>query len=196
MITIPVMRAEHRRGPARSEAARTAILEATARLFAERGYEGLTMEGVAAEAGVGKQTIYRWWRSRSALVAECLAEGLIMPDWFVPPDSGDLRADLTLWLQNVVDFIGQPGHDALLRSLVAASAQDESVAAGLSERLGVLQLLGERMRRAVEAGDLAELPVEDLVEAMLGAVVVRALRRGPVDRAFAARLVATLFGAR
>jgi len=184
----------HRRGPARSEAARLAILSATARIFTERGYDGLTMEGVASAAGVGKQTIYRWWPSRSALVAECLAEGLIMPDWFVPPDSGDVRADLTLWLQNVVDFIGQPGNDALLRSLVAASAEDAAVAAGLSERLGVLQLLGERMRRAVAAGDIDELPVEDLVEAMLGAVVVRALRRGPVDRAFAARLVTTLFG--
>jgi len=186
----------HRTGPARSEVARLAILTATARIFTERGYDGLTMEGIASAAGVGKQTIYRWWRSRSALVAECLAEGLIMPDWFVPPDSGDVRADLTLWLQNVVDFIAQPGNDALLRSLVAASAEDATVASGLSERLGVLQLLGERMRRAVESGDIAEWPVEDLIEAMLGAVVVRALRRAPVDRAFAARLVATLFGER
>ncbi|MCS0498524.1 TetR/AcrR family transcriptional regulator [Protaetiibacter mangrovi] len=189
------MTPEHRQGPARSEAARMAILEATARLFAERGFDGLTMEGVAAEAGVGKQTIYRWWSSRSALVAEGLAEGLIMPEWFVPADSGDLRADLTLWLQNVVDFIGRPGNDALLRSLVAASAQDASVAVGFSERLGVLQLLGDRMQRAVDTGDIDELPVEELVEAMLGAVVVRALRRGPVDDDFAARLVAMLLRA-
>ncbi|QNO37676.1 TetR/AcrR family transcriptional regulator [Protaetiibacter sp. SSC-01] len=181
-----------RRGPGRSEAARVAILEATARIFLERGYEHLTMEGVAAEAGVGKQTIYRWWPSRTALVAECLAEGLIMPAWFVPPDSGDVRADLTTWLENVADFVAQPGNDALLRSLVEASAQDPAVATGLSERLGVLQLLGERMRRAVEAGDIDELPVEQLVEAMLGALVVRALQRGPIDRAYAGRLVALL----
>lgn len=184
----------HRQGPARSEAARLAILTATARIFAERGYDGLTMEGVAAEARVGKQTIYRWWRSKSALVAECLAEGLLVPDWFVPADSGNLRADLTLWLQNVVAFIGQPGNDALLRSLVTASAEDADVALGLSERLGVLQLLGERMQRAVDTGDIPEQPVEELIEAMLGAVVVRALRRGSVDRAFATRLVASLLG--
>ena len=188
------MEPEQRRGPGRSESARLAILTATARQFAERGYDSLTMEGIAAEAKVGKQTIYRWWPSRTALVADALAEGLIMPDWFVPADSGDIRADLEEWVQNVVDFIREPGHDDLLRSLVVAAAEDEAVAQRLNERLGVLQFLGERMRRAVEAGELDAQPVEDLVEALLGAVVVRTLRRSPLDDGFAPRLVATLFG--
>ncbi|MGO7983441.1 helix-turn-helix domain-containing protein, partial [Rhizobium johnstonii] len=69
--------AEHRRGPVRSEVARMAILEATARQFEARGYDQLTMEGIAAEAKVGKQTIYRWWPSKSALVADCLIAGLL-----------------------------------------------------------------------------------------------------------------------
>jgi len=188
------MEPEQRRGPGRSESARLAILTATARQFAERGYDALTMEGIAAEAKVGKQTIYRWWPSRTALVADALAEGLIMPDWFVPADSGDIRADLLEWVQNVVEFIREPGHDELLRSLVVAAAEDELVAVRLNERLGVLQLLGERMRGAVEAGQLDAQPVEDLVEALLGAIVVRTLRRVPLDDDFAARLVATLLG--
>ena len=188
------MEPDQRRGPGRSESARLAILTATARQFAERGYDSLTMEGIAAEAKVGKQTIYRWWPSRTALVADALAEGLIMPDWFVPADSGDIRADLEEWVQNVVDFIREPGHDDLLRSLVVAAAEDEAVAQRLNERLGVLQFLGERMRRAVEAGELDAQPVEDLVEALLGAVVVRTLRRAPLDDGFAPHLVATLFG--
>lgn len=188
------MEPEQRRGPGRSESARLAILTATARQFAERGYDALTMEGIAAEAKVGKQTIYRWWPSRTALVADALAEGLIMPDWFVPADSGDIRADLVDWVQNVVDFIREPGHDGLLRSLVVAAAEDELVAIRLNERLGVLQFLGERMRRAVEAGELDAQPVEDLVEALLGAIVVRTLRRAPLDDGFARRLVGTLLG--
>ena len=56
-----------------------AILDATARLFAERGYDHLTIEGIAAEADVGKQTIYRWWPSKGALVADCLLEGMLLP---------------------------------------------------------------------------------------------------------------------
>jgi len=188
------MEPEQRRGPGRSEKARLAILTATSRQFAADGYDSLTMEGIAAEARVGKQTIYRWWPSRTALVADALAEGLIMPDWFVPADSGDIRADLLEWVRNVVDFIREPGHDDLLRSLVVAAAEDEAVALRLNERLGVLQLLGERMRRAVDAGELGAQPVEDLVEALLGAVVVRTLRRAPLDDDFADRLVGTLLG--
>lgn len=117
-----------------------------------------------------------------------------MPDWFVPADSGDIRADLGEWMQNVVDFLSEPGHEGLLRSLVVAAVEDEAVARGLSDRLGVLQILGERMQRAVDAGELDAQPVEDLVEALLGALVIRALRRTPLDDGFATRLVTTLLG--
>lgn len=186
------MDAARRPGPARSQTARRAILDATARQFIEKGFDALTIEGVAAEAKVGKQTIYRWWSSRSALVADCLAEGLLMPAWSVPPDSGDIRADLTSWLQNVVAFIGQPGNDGLLRSLVVAAAHDPAIAFGLSERLGILALLGDRVQRAVATGELDDVPVESLIEALLGALVVRSLQRSPMDDAFVARIVALL----
>ena len=69
-----------RRGPKRSEEARLAILHAAAARVVAHGYDHLTMEGVAADAKVGKQTIYRWWPSRSALVADCLAERLLLAE--------------------------------------------------------------------------------------------------------------------
>jgi len=58
----------------RSEKSRTAIVTATRELLLERGFDGLTIEAVAARAGVGKQTIYRWWPSRPALVADVMLE--------------------------------------------------------------------------------------------------------------------------
>ena len=94
------MPTERRRGAARSEPARVAILTATAKLFAEQGYDHLTMEGIAAEARVGKQTIYRWWRSKSALIADCLIAGLLIPEWLTPANTGSERADLTAWLDS------------------------------------------------------------------------------------------------
>lgn len=186
------MDAARRPGPARSETARRAILDATARQFIQLGFDAVTIEGVAAEAKVGKQTIYRWWRSRTALVAECLAEGLLMPAWSVPPDSGDIRADLTVWLKNVTAFIGQPGNDGLLRSLVAAAAQDPAVAHALNDRLGIVALLGDRVQRAVTTGELDPVPVEPVIEALIGALVVRSLQRAPIDDAFVDRIVALL----
>ena len=58
----------------RSEKSRTAIVTATRELLLERGFDGLTIEAVAARAGVGKQTIYRWWPTRPALVADVMLE--------------------------------------------------------------------------------------------------------------------------
>ncbi len=66
-----------RSGPVRSEAARLAILDAAVALFAERGYDHLTIEGIARRAGVGKQTIYRWWSSKGDVIAEAILEGRV-----------------------------------------------------------------------------------------------------------------------
>ena len=139
---------QRKRGPGRSEAARVAILTAAAHLLTTHGYEHLTMEGIAAEAKVGKQTIYRWWSSRSALVADCLTEGLLISDLCAPPDSDDLRKDVTTWLQGIIDFIGAPNNTDLLRSLVVASAENENVTARLNERLGLWTILGERISQS------------------------------------------------
>ena len=74
-----------RPGRARSEAARHAILEATREELTERGYDKLSIDRVAAAAGVGKQTIYRWYSSKSVLVAECILLGYVFrPDLDAP----------------------------------------------------------------------------------------------------------------
>ena len=159
-----------------------AILTAAASQFTAQGYDHLTMDRIAAEAHVGKQTIYRWWPSKAALIAECLAEGMLNPDWFVPGDSGDLRDGLATWVVNVADFLREQGNETLLLSLVIAAAENADVAAQLNERLGLFTILGERLGAdAVEVG-----------EAIVGAMVVRSLRRGTLDREFAERLVASI----
>lgn len=63
-------------GRKRSDKARKAILEATLALLGEKGFVGLAIEGVAARAGVGKATIYRWWKSKAALAMEAFLEGV------------------------------------------------------------------------------------------------------------------------
>lgn len=172
------MATERRRGAVRSESARLAILGAAADIVTTRGYDHLSMEGIASAAGVGKQTIYRWWSSKSELLADCLMEGMLLPDWIRVANSGDLRADLGAWLANLAGFLNEPGNANLARSIIIAAAENESVALRLNERLGIFVLFGER---ALES---PELP-----EALLGAVVLRLLRRGTIDEAFARRLV-------
>ncbi|BDI23406.1 TetR/AcrR family transcriptional regulator [Herbiconiux sp. L3-i23] len=181
---------EHRQGPVRSEAARRAILEATARQFEAKGYDHLTMEGIAAAAGVGKQTIYRWWPSRGALVAECLISGQLLPDRFGLPDTGDLRADLVAWLGTIFEFAADPSGEAVVRSLVAAAAENVDVGRRLHESLGATQSLVARLQSAVDSGELrTDAPLPDIGDALVGAMLLRALSRTTAEPGVAERLV-------
>ncbi|MCU1408128.1 MAG: TetR/AcrR family transcriptional regulator [Microbacteriaceae bacterium] len=179
---------EHRTGPVRSAAAREAILDATARLFQGQGYDRLTVEGIAKEAGVGKQTIYRWWPSRGALIAECLIDGRLFPLDFAVPDTGDLMEDVGMWVRRVLSILDAPNGGALLRSLVAAAAEDAGVGEHLSESLGVERYLSERLMIGIRDGQLPQdAPVEQLGQAILGTIIVQALGRirghtSPIDQ--------------
>ncbi|MBW8762624.1 MAG: TetR/AcrR family transcriptional regulator [Microbacterium sp.] len=181
---------EHRNGPVRSAAARDSILDATARLLALQGYDNLTMEGIAKEAGVGKQTIYRWWRSRGALIADCMIEGRLATVEIDLPDTGDLGGDLNVWLEGIVSIVADPAGGALLRSLVAAAAEDGAVGDRLAAALGADQTLSLRLASAVRAGQLPEgAPVDQLGLAILGAIIVPVLARRPIDAVEIRRLV-------
>ena len=183
----------HRRGAHRSETARVAILEATARLFAERGYEHLSIEGIAAAAKVGKQTIYRWWPTKSDLVADCLLQGLLIPTRLSIPDSGDLAADLEEWLLRVFAVIETPSGRGVLVSLIAAATSNDQIGARLRDSLGADESLEERMRAGIAAGQLGpDALVEELSEALVGAVILKALSGRPIVDADAARLVRAL----
>jgi AcrR family transcriptional regulator len=182
-----------RRGAPRSESARHAILDATAHLLVSRGWDRLTIEGIAAEAGVGKQTIYRWWPSRAAVVAECLREGMLLPAELVPADTADVRADLVAWLDALLRFVDDDANRPVLTALLAVAADDEGVAHLLDEVLGASSLLTRRLADALAAGDLdADTSPDVLAGAIVGAVVLHVLRRSPAAPDLPARLVRTL----
>ncbi|MFE6967607.1 TetR/AcrR family transcriptional regulator [Agromyces sp. NPDC057679] len=186
---------ERRRGAVRSEKARLAILNATAAQLAERGWDQLTIEGIAADAGVGKPTIYRWWPSKSALVADALLEGAIVLPTPLPADTGDLRADLVGWLEPTLGLTENPEATALTRYLVAAAAEDAVVGHRLDEANPATRLLAERLAVAQERGELASTAsIELIIDALIGAFILRALRRAPYQPGQAAALVdAVLF---
>ena len=77
-------------GRRRNEAAREAIIDAAITLLQEVGYEGFTIERLASDAGVGKQTVYRWWPSKAAVIAE--AVGARAQHTIPLPDTGTLAA--------------------------------------------------------------------------------------------------------
>ncbi|MCJ1673391.1 MULTISPECIES: TetR/AcrR family transcriptional regulator [unclassified Rathayibacter] len=172
---------EHRSGPVRSAAARESVLEATARLFLQRGWDHLTMEGIAKDAGVSKQTVYRWWPSRGALIADCMIEGRLVAIEVQLPDTGDLRRDLGVWLAPILELAGTEPGASLVRSLIAAGAEDAAVGERLGRAFGVDQTLSDRFAKAVEAGQLpADAPVDELGLSILGAIILPVVGRRPL----------------
>ena len=139
----------------RNERSRAAILDATRELIIKIGYDAMSIEAIAATAGVGKQTIYRWWPSKAALVLEMWAPDVHEQIGF--PDTGDLAADLKTQIRAVIDLGADPFFGPSFRALVADSQHDETLAAQLLDRIFLPRIAAckDRMRRGQEAGQLA-----------------------------------------
>ncbi|MCF3104428.1 TetR/AcrR family transcriptional regulator [Streptomyces roseoverticillatus] len=140
----------------RSERSRRAILDAALELVGESGFAKLTIEAIAARAGVGKQTIYRWWPSKAAVLFEaCVPEG-IDPASIELPDTGDVVADLKTVLRATVDELNDARLDAPTRALTAETANDPELGRALTEKVlePQLQAYVRRLRAAQEAGQV------------------------------------------
>jgi AcrR family transcriptional regulator len=143
-------------GRPRSAEADRAILRATVDLLAEEGYAGVTMEGVAAKAGVGKATVYRRWPSKSALVVD--AVDTCREHALQPPDTGSVREDLLAFVRGFMHHLRTSDAGRVMPALVAELARSPELASAFREgfvqprRAKVL----EAVRRGVERGEVRE----------------------------------------
>lgn len=147
----------------------------TCELIVEVGYERLSIEGVAARAGVGKQTVYRRWGSKSSLVSTALLQGKLPVRSDPLPDTGDVVADLRIWVATLVAQFADPLTGSLIRAASAAAANDDETAAGLFEQISgpAREALMARLAAGVSANQV-------LLEADLATAGVReAPRRHP-----------------
>ncbi|MER7754336.1 TetR/AcrR family transcriptional regulator [Kitasatospora sp. NPDC097643] len=177
----------------RSERSRAAILTAAAELVAEVGFGKLTIEAIAARAGVGKQTIYRWWPSKGAVVFDAFLAAGEHEGGLALPDTGDLAADLRAVLRPTAAELADPALDRTYRAITSEVLNDPAMFAEYRARLldPLLDVTRERLRSAREAGQLAPDTDLDLaIELLYGPLHYRWLHRlGPLDEAHADRLV-------
>jgi AcrR family transcriptional regulator len=177
----------------RNERSRRAILTAAVDLVGEVGYRNLTIEAIAARAGVGKQTIYRWWRSKGAVVFDGFLHLQQDGGDLTLPDSGDLGADLTALLRATVADLVDPGQDATYRALNAEIQHDPELASELVDHLlaPLLEATRQRLHSAQRAGQIAaDVDLDLAVELLYGPVYHRwLLRTAPLTGEYAAALV-------
>jgi AcrR family transcriptional regulator len=134
-------------------------------LLGEVGFSGLTVEGIAARAGVGKATIYRHWSSKAQVVIDAWRAYVpAMPE----PDTGELRSDLVAVLGFAVQALGQSPLSRILPSLIEAAERDPELAALFAEFAGERRAVLHRiLERAATRGELRSGLDLDMAAAIL-----------------------------
>jgi AcrR family transcriptional regulator len=164
----------------RSRRAEAAILEATLGLLGELGFSGLTMDGIAARAGVGKATIYRHWTSKAHVVVDAFRAHIPPAP---TPAADDFREDLLTFVRSLVDGLTRSPLAGILPSLVEAAERDPELERLFSEfgqeRRAVLRGVFER---AAARDELREgLDLDLALELVVSPIFARRLvfRRPP-----------------
>ncbi|HTA07441.1 MAG TPA: TetR/AcrR family transcriptional regulator [Streptosporangiaceae bacterium] len=190
-IRIPAGVAAPRRGRPRSEQADRSILQAAAELLAERGLGGMSIEEVAARAGVGKTTIYRRWTSRGTLALDAFLTEFQGQQPL--PDTGSLRGDLLAALRAWIRSVTRTSAGPILAGLIAEAQRDPELAVAWRERV-VGRLRDQHkimLDRAVERGEIsARTDYEVVLDLVFGAAYHRLLHgHQPLTDKFANKVV-------
>jgi AcrR family transcriptional regulator len=152
----------------RTARTRAGVLAATLNELARTGYDRLTLDTVAAHAGVHKTTVYRRWSTKELLVADALQT--LAESRVDIPDTGDFDRDLRLLARSVVDTITTPEGAGTVRAMVSGAQHSEVVRgivvafwADRTEQAGLI------VRRALDRGELPQGTCPRLVIRHLGA---------------------------
>ncbi|MFC8449889.1 TetR/AcrR family transcriptional regulator [Kitasatospora sp. NPDC057223] len=182
----------------RNENARLAVLNAADDLLVERGFDGLTIEGIAARAGVAKQTIYRWWKSKVDILYDNLVldaeDALAWPE--PAPGASYTVAELRGYLHRFALFLGTAPAGRVLQALLGHAQLDRRTFDLLHTGfLGELTARDtERVRQCLaglvpgaggqDGAGAGAAEASALLDALLAPLYYRALlARGPIDPA-------------
>ncbi|MFI6324773.1 TetR/AcrR family transcriptional regulator [Nonomuraea sp. NPDC050556] len=162
----------------RSERSRVAILRAALELCREQGFGGVTIEKIAARAGVGKPTIYRWWPSKHAVILDAFMEHIAAELTF--PETGDHLEDLRGWLHSIAGVLADPAVGPLIAGVVGAAQYDPALAKEFHERVYVptRETTVARVRRIQDEGRMPDLSPDTLADLVTGPIWFRLLVAG------------------
>jgi AcrR family transcriptional regulator len=164
-------------GRPRNERSRQAILRSTLKLLRKHGFGALSIEAVAADAHVGKATVYRWWTTKGALVVDAFASSIENELHF--PDSGSVREDMSVQMNQYLEVLHSRS-GRIIAGVIAAGQSDP----GLMEEFRARFLRPRRQEayRTLQRGiDRRELPqdldLDVVLDVLYGSIYMRFLVR-------------------
>lgn len=154
----------------RSERSRRAVLDAAAKLLTERGYTAITIDGIAAEARVGKATIYRWWPTKASIFMELYAElaAAVTP----PADTGSVLEDLSLLLRGAFKLYRETAAGLALAGIVAEAQSNATISRIVRNDFAPSrrQIIVAILERGVARGEIStDVDLELVSEVVAGA---------------------------
>jgi AcrR family transcriptional regulator len=164
-------------GRPRSEEARQAILRSALKLLGKNGFAHLTIEDVAAQASVGKATVYRWWPDKAALVADAFASSTTRKLHF--PDTGSVSTDMSQQMCQLVKvFRSRRGR--IVSALLGGGQSDRNLITAFRERF----LWPRRkeayatLQRGIRRGELRkDVDMDLILDSLYGPIYMRFLIR-------------------
>lgn len=164
-------------GRPRSDQARKAILRSTLKLLQARGFPELSIEAIASDADVGKATVYRWWSTKAALVADAFTSSSL--DELRFPDTGSIREDVSTQMKHLVRILrGRRGR--IVAALIGGGQSDPELIQAFRDRFMMPRRVEayETLRRAVTRGELpGDIDMDALLDSLYGAIYMRFLIR-------------------
>jgi AcrR family transcriptional regulator len=155
-------------GSVRNEDAHALVLAAAAEILEEVGFGDLTIEGVAARAGVAKSTIYRWWKSKADLVMETFNQTVTQRVRI--PDTGNVSRDLTVFVRELYRISSFPWRCNALRGLMTAAQFDPAFAEHFRSWIGERRaVVAEILQRGQQRGEIApDIDLEHAADLVFG----------------------------
>ena len=177
-------------GRPRSEESRQAILRSTLKLLKRaRGLAELSIEGIAADANVGKATVYRWWPTKAALVADAFSASAEEELRF--PDTGSLVRDMSLQMRRLIRIF-RSDRGKVVAALLAGGQSDPELIEAFRDRFlwPRRRQAYQTLQRGVDRGELpADTDFDLLLDSLYGPIYMRFLiRHDKLDEGFADRI--------
>jgi AcrR family transcriptional regulator len=171
----PAPAVRRKRGRPRDPEADGRILAAASSLILMRGFESMTVDEVASNAGVGKATVYRRWSRKEDLAVAAMEQ--LYRDEMPSPDTGSIREDLRSMFGSVLSFVNSPAGIDYLRTTIKESMRDDRIATLYREAsLRATASATEVFERAIERGEVRpDIPVRAAVEFLGGLLAMRAI---------------------